>query len=326
MKVLMVTSEWPDEFNPQAAPFVRSQFEKLKENNIEVDLIHLRGSGKIGNYIKKYFLLRRVIKNGNYNILHAQWGQSALPLIFFSLPLVITYRGDDVEGVIGKNGKKGLSSLLLRLIGKFVSLFASHIIVVSEHMINKLGTQKSYSVIPSGINFNKIPNFNKAQAREELKIPKEKTIFLFPNSVTVKRKNFELAKSAFDLLPEKLKERCELRIVHGVEHKEILKYMIASDFLLFTAIHEGSPNVVKESLACNLPIISVDVADVKTRIGGIPGCFVCSSYDPIHFSKTISLALKFNYKGYNSRSSVLDLDENLLIQKLIEIYKSLNIK
>jgi teichuronic acid biosynthesis glycosyltransferase TuaC len=326
MKVLMVTSEWPDKFNPQAAPFVRSQYEKLKNRNVEVDLIHLRGNKKIRNYIKNFFLIKRVIRNNNYDLLHAQWGQSALPLIFFSQPLIITYRGDDIEGIIGKNGRKGIESIILKSLGKFVSLFASHIIVVSEHMIKKLGTNKKYTVIPSGINFHALPAITKDQARIELQIPKDKIIFLFPNNVEVIRKNFKLAKMAFDFLPNEVKAKSEIKVVNGLKHSELLKYMIASDFLLFTSFHEGSPNVVKEAIACNLPVISVDVADVKKRIGEIPGCFVCSSYDPIQFSKTISLALKFNYQNYYSKAFVLELDEDLLIQKLIEIYKSLNIK
>ena len=322
----MVTSEWPDKNNPQAAPFVRSQYKKLLEKNIDVDLVHLRGDRNIIHYFKNYLLIKRIIRNNSYDLLHAQWGQTALVLLFFPQPLIITYRGDDVEGIIGINGKKVIASHILKLIGKFVSIFASHIIVVSEHMIAKLGTKKKYTVIPSGINFNKIPDITKDQAREELQIPKNKIIFLFPNNVNVIRKNYQLVKTAFDLLPNEVKAKSEIKFATGLEHNELLKYMIAADFLLFTSIHEGSPNVVKEAIACNLPVISVDVADVKMRIGKIPGCFICSSYDPIQFSETISLALKFNYENYFSRSSVLELDENLLVQKLIEIYKSLYIK
>jgi teichuronic acid biosynthesis glycosyltransferase TuaC len=44
--------------------------------------------------------------------------------------------------------------------------------------------------------------------------------------------------------------------------------------VLLTSLHEGSPNIVKEALACNIPVVSVDVGDVRERIQGIEGCYL----------------------------------------------------
>jgi glycosyltransferase involved in cell wall biosynthesis len=98
--------------------------------------------------------------------------------------------------------------------------------------------------------------------------------------------------------------------------------MIASDFLIFTSIHEGSPNVIKEALACNLPIISVDVADVKQRIEHIQGCYLVDSYSAQELSNCLKNALDYDYSNYKSIHHVMDLDENILIKKLIQVYKS----
>ena len=56
--------------------------------------------------------------------------------------------------------------------------------------------------------------------------------------------------------------------------------MNACDALLFVSMYEGSPNIVKEALACNLPIVSVAVGDVAERLEGVAGC-TCRSADPV---------------------------------------------
>jgi glycosyltransferase involved in cell wall biosynthesis len=66
----------------------------------------------------------------------------------------------------------------------------------------------------------------------------------------------------------------EIHQLQGVPHDEVPIWLNASDILILTSLHEGSPNVIKEALACNLPIISVDVGDVRERVDGIEGCYL----------------------------------------------------
>jgi len=51
-------------------------------------------------------------------------------------------------------------------------------------------------------------------------------------------------------------------------------WLNASDIVLLTSLYEGSPTIIKEALACNVPIVSVDVGDVSKRIQGIEGCYL----------------------------------------------------
>ena len=71
-------------------------------------------------------------------------------------------------------------------------------------------------------------------------------------------------------------------------------YMNSADCILFTSIQEGSPNVIKEALACNIPIVSTNVGDVKERLETIDGCFVIDDYD----AKNLAEAL---LKNFNKR-------------------------
>ncbi|OYU96738.1 MAG: hypothetical protein CFE21_00170 [Bacteroidetes bacterium B1(2017)] len=324
MRVLMITSEWPSEESPYSAPFVVRQFNKLIENNINVDIVHVRGAGNLFRYIKNWKKVHKILKNGNYNIIHAQWGQSALSAIPSSLPLVVTYRGDDLEGIINNKGKHGLNSYVLQFIGRVVSSISDYNIVVSSHMIPKLwGNKAPVKVIPSGIDFTKIPTLTKSEARKKWNFPLNKKVVIFPNDKSKTRKRFDLVEKCIELLPPEYKEMVELRVVYGFKHHEILEQMIASDFLIFTSIHEGSPNVVKEAIACNLPIISVNVADVSERIGKIEGCHVVEGYNAIDLSNALKLALDHDYSNYSSIEFSKSLDENILVKNLIETYQSL---
>jgi glycosyltransferase involved in cell wall biosynthesis len=64
--------------------------------------------------------------------------------------------------------------------------------------------------------------------------------------------------------------------LRGVSHTDVPIWLNASNVVLITSLHEGSPNIVKEALACNVPVVSVDVGDVKERTRNIQGCYLAS--------------------------------------------------
>ena len=94
----------------------------------------------------------------------------------------------------------------------------------------------------------------------------------------------------------------------------------ACDALLFVSMYEGSPNVVKEALACNLPIVSVEVGDVAERLRGVAGCTACPDSDPDRLTEALEAALRRNTR-IEGRAAVRELDENLLAQRMIQIYR-----
>jgi glycosyltransferase involved in cell wall biosynthesis len=99
--------------------------------------------------------------------------------------------------------------------------------------------------------------------------------------------------------------KCELHVLRNVSYAEVPTWINASDVLLLTSIHEGSPTIVKEALACNLPIVSVDVGDVRERIEGIEGCYIARP-EPHDLAAKLSLVA----------SSAVRIDGRPAVQRL----------
>src|SRR5207248_2664939 len=82
----------------------------------------------------------------------------------------------------------------------------------------------------------------------------------------------------------------------------------ACDALVFTSMQEGSPNAVKEALACDLPVVSVPVGDVAQRIGGVAGCELCPDEKPESIAAALERVLRRGIRAAG-RAAVQDLDE-----------------
>lgn len=318
----MITTEYPTPSTPFAAPFVKRQKEKLETLGVEVKVFHFHGGGNPLNYLKAWLGVRKMCRKSDFNLIHAQWGQSAVPALFSGLPLLITYRGDDLEGVYRKKGGYGIKSHVLKWIGRNVARFADHVIVVSEHMLKLFKPSGPVDVIPSGIDFAKIPIESRTELRTSLGWPTDRRIVIFPNDPAYTRKNFPLVENAIDQLCTKYPDLL-LKVVYNVEHNEILRFIKAADFMFFASFHEGSPNVVKEALACNTAVISVPVADVPYRLSSIPGCFVSKSYSLPDFIEAAEQALQFDYRNFDAAKSAFELDDDVLNKRVFDIYQKL---
>lgn len=318
LKVLYITSEWPTPEHPDRAPFIVQQVEFLKKAGLHVEVFFFRGRKNPLNYLKARRAVKRKLKINDYDIVHAQFAQSALLVIPCSIPLIVTFRGSDVLGIVGKNGKYTFFGKILRLISRLAALLSTEAIVVSKSLIPYLPKRKQYHIIPSGINLELFKPANKQEARDELGLPLNDPIVLFGARPNVPTKRYELAKKAVSLLKQRFPE-VKLIALNNVSRNKVPLIMNASDVLLLCSAHEGSPNTVKEALACNIPVVSTDVGDVKERIKLVKGCIICKDDSPEAISNALYKVL-LKKARINGRDAVINLDEKLLTEKVIEIY------
>jgi teichuronic acid biosynthesis glycosyltransferase TuaC len=105
----------------------------------------------------------------------------------------------------------------------------------------------------------------------------------------------------------------------------LVDYYNASDVMVLPSYHEGSPNVIKEAMACNCPIVATDVGDVKWVLGDTEGCYI-AGFEPDDFAEKLRLALGFaETKGKTSgryRILELGLDSDTIAKKIVVVYES----
>ena len=234
------------------------------------------------------------------------------------LPLVVTFRGSDLQGIVGTDGGITTSGRVLQWLSRLVARRADAVVVVSAHMKAYLPPHIEAAVIPSGLDLNLLRPYPRDEARRQLGLPLDRRLVLFAANPSVPRKRFPLARAAIELLEQRMP--VQLVVAWGVAHKEMPLYMSACDALILTSVHEGSPNVVKEALACNLPVVSVETGDVPERLRDVPGCELCEDDDPATIAAALERVLQ-RQERVNGRRTVQHLDETLLAQQMIDVYQ-----
>jgi glycosyltransferase involved in cell wall biosynthesis len=315
----MVTCEWPTPENPFAVPFLVHQVEFLRRAGVEVEVFYFRGAKNPINYLKAWWRLLRQYKPSQYDLIHAQFGQAALLPWPKRLPLVITFHGVDMLGQLSPEGRMTLQGKLLVWLGRMAARFADAVLIVSNEMRQNLPATMPLHMLPTGVDLDSLPSLTREEARRQLGLPLDERLALFVGSPDDPLKRYGRAQEAVAVLNQKLPTR--LILGWGRPHRDIIALMHACDVLVVTSLQEGSPTIVKEALACNLPVVSVVVGDVVERLEGIEGCEVV----PDHKPETIAAALERTLRRggrIKGREAVKELDEKVLADKLIGIYRS----
>lgn len=303
MRVLIVASYNKNRF----APFIVEQAEALKRHGCEIDYLGLQGKG-IKGYLKNLPVLRRSIRAFRPDVIHAHYGLSGLLAnLQRQIPVVTTYHGSDI------NDKKALrfSKIAMRL--------SAWNIFVSTKTLEIAKPKKKHSLIPCGIDLSDLQLTEKSAARQKMSLSAEKKYVLFAGAFDNKVKNARLAKEAVSFLRDNNVELLELK---GYSRDEVTLLMCAADAFLMTSFTEGSPQVVKEALACGCPIVSVDVGDVKERTQGVEGCYVAKTREPQELAELLRKAMTFERKTKGRERILADgLDNCQVAATLTDIYQ-----
>jgi glycosyltransferase involved in cell wall biosynthesis len=274
----------------------------------KVDYFLIKGKG-IWGYSKNIPKIRKCIKNGKYDIVHAHYSFSGIATSFAgNRNLVVSLMGSDSV----------VNPVLLLFIRILCKYYWKVVIVKSESIKSRIKLEKAI-VLPNGVDIDKFKPMNKIDARKYLNLPKGRLI-LFASDPARPEKNFKLAQEAFTLLDVQNKI---LLPVYNVPHEEMPYYMNAADVLLLTSKWEGSVNVIKEAMACNTPAVSTDVGDVRINTKNLSGYYL-TSMDPIDVSQNLAFALNHQVSIHGvERIKELELDAVSVSKKLIKIYESL---
>jgi glycosyltransferase involved in cell wall biosynthesis len=315
--VLVVTNLWPTEADPSYGSFVRAQMESLRPLGVEFDVLFANGRESKWNYLRGVRQVRRQLRAKRYDLIHAHFGLSGwVARLQFRVPVVVSFMGDDVLGRPARSGRITFAGHFLRISGFILARLATSVIVKSRQMACKLRMPSAH-VIPNGVDLSLFRPMEQAQARKVLGLDRGKKFVLFPYNPKEARKRFDLIQAAVALAREKV-PALELLVARGLPQDQIPLYMNAADVLVMASIFEGSPNAVKEAMATNLPVITVDVGDAAELIGPTPGCYLVRPDSGAMAEKIIEVCRRGGRT--NGRDWIHKLSMEAVAEQIVKVY------
>jgi glycosyltransferase involved in cell wall biosynthesis len=320
MKVLHIVSGLPSEDRPYFQPFIKSQLDSLSKQGIEIELLDIKGNESLLNYLKAIKRIKDIISKKRIDLIHAHYGLCAIPIILskVKIPTLLSLMGSDLLGSADKEGNLTFRGKIDRYISKYALKRVDYIIVKSQEMKNHIRKNDNVIVIPNGINFNTFKPENQEIVRKRMKIHRDDFVALFLGSPEEHRKNYLLANQAIKVYHEQYKHQIKLINPFGIKQEKVVDFMNSSDVLIMTSFWEGSPNVIKEAMACNLPIISVDVGDVKEIISNTFNCYLVE-YSAGEIAKHLNYIFE-NRQRSNGRTRIEHLRDDIVASRIIDLY------
>ena len=321
MRVLEV-SRYKKNFVDHQLPFVTEQGEAIRALGNEVEYFLVRG-----NYLKAVGALKKKIREFKPDIVHAHFGLSAITAELQNLvPVVTTFHN-------GETHSKGVNFLT-----SLFSLRAKHVIYVTQHIRDMVYFKnRNYSIIPCGVSLEDCFLMDKLEARKQLNWDTKKRYILFGGAFSNERKNFKLLSEAVKQL-EIGDRTLEIEVVEmrGLSRKDCVLLMNACDVFALPTKNEGSPQALKEAMACNCPIVATDVADIKHLLGELPGHYILPNkkddaawwvgdeHSAEELAELLKKALAFEGRT-KGRERIVELGytNELVAKQIIDIYKEI---
>ena len=306
MKVLFVASG--NKSVGRVSAFVQSQYDSLKEEGLDMVMFPVVGHGWKG-YAKNLRSLRKLIKREKPDVIHAHYSSCGYLASLASLGL----KTKVVVSILGSFPKKNFK---LKLVRFCIDHVWDATIVKSERTRSQL--DRDLPVIPNGVNLDRFTIIDQDKAREMVGFEKDKKYVIFVSNPARPEKQFDLAQAAVEHLKD---NTVQLVPVYNKTHDEVVKYMCAADVLIMTSSSEGSPNVIKEAMACNCPIVVTDVGDVKWVMDGVDGTYVSGTYHPEGISDLLANGLQFAARTHGREKILqLGLTSTLVAKRIIRVY------
>jgi glycosyltransferase involved in cell wall biosynthesis len=272
MRVLIVTIPLPTASQPNSMAPLLAQIRSLQAIGVGVDVLEIRGLPKV-KYLLAWSALQRYARQ--VDLVHCHYGYCGwLGRAQLQKPVVVSFMGDDLLGTPDVNGNKTLASRGVVQLDRWFARTVDAVIVKSAEMARVVHPVEAH-VVPNGVDLGVFRPIERRLARARLGWPQERRYVLFPASTTNPHKCYPLAQAAVARASAKINQPVQLVPLERVPADTVPLYMNACEAMVMTSFAEGSPNVVKEAMACNTPIVSVAVGDVPELFAGVSGYALC---------------------------------------------------
>lgn len=318
MRILFVI---PGSTQANAFSFSKEQVSHTQAAGVDTEIFFLESRLNLFTLFREYRRYRKMHRHFQPDIVHAHYGtvNGYFATLGHRKPFVVTFHGSDLNPADGHPLREKLGKFLSRKTARK----ANHIVCVSQQLKERLGIwQSKADIIPMGADDAFFTPLDRAACRTRLGLDAEVPYILFNGSnPTIKRT--ELAQAALSELKKTLPQAELVVLSGGVSKENIRLYLNACDALLVCSLSEGSPVIVKEAMACNLPVVSTDVGDIATVTQGChPGGIVPAT--PQALAQGLLPVVSQNLRS-NGREVLLQkgLTIRLSVEKLLSIYRTL---
>ena len=321
MRILYVVPKGPSSLS---MIFAHKEITRIREAGLDTKSFIFASSLNLSEIWLQTVWLKKVTRIYQPNVIHAHFGTltgfvSAIVSKITGVPLIITFRGSDLN----PSPSDGmLRSIFQKILSHLAAFRAKINICVSSQLKNRLWWCRwKTKVIPTGIDLTFFKPVQKYEARKILGWRKDERIVCFNAGLSPEVKRLDIAEEAVKALKEKI-DAVRFIVLYGdVSHDKMPIYLSGADCLLLTSDYEGSPDIIKEAMACNLPVVSVDVGDVKERLEGvIPSRIV--ERDPDAIASAAAEIITFEQRS-NGRERVAEISATTVSDKILKIYESL---
>ncbi len=279
--------------------FFRQQVTGLRERGHDLDVLSVPGDSVVDGrqtdrrpasaYVRFYVNAVATARD-DYDLVHASYGLTAPPAVVQPFhPVILSLWGSDLLGGLGP-------------ITRQWARFADEVVVMSEEMADELS--RDTHLIPHGVDLSKFRPQSQTEARTELGWDPGARHVLFPYGPSRDVKDYPRAERIVDEVRSRIDGPVRLQTVTGATHDQMPLYMNAADAMLLTSKSEGCPNSVKEALACNLPVVAVDVGDVARLLDGVSPSVVDSDDDVLADALATTLNAPERSNGREAVSSI----------------------
>ena len=319
-EVLIVTKMWPTAKASFRNGFLQRQVEDLRRLGVACDVLVVpEKSHGLRGCAATALMVRRAVAERGYRVVHAHYGLTGVACLFHGCRLVATFHGSDVYGAVGFGGRRTLKGHLEPLLSRLVAWRADAVVVVSARMADTI-RWASPAVVPVGIDPAMFRPCSQLDARKRLGLDLHKRYVLFAANPRNAVKRHWLARRAVSLASEHRPD-VELVVACGQPLHHMPLWMNAADTLIITSIYEGGPLVHREAMACNLPVVSVDVGDVARDLAPVTPSYVVDA-SPTALAEAIGRVLRVRSRS-NGRQHLHRLTSERSAEAVKGIYTSL---
>jgi len=315
----MITGRLRRMDQPGSMPAVVRQIESIRALGAEVEVLEIQGLRQF-KYLQAILKLPRLLDAAD--LVHAHYGYCGwVAHSQRQKPVVLTFMGSDLLGEAGRNGRATLFSRVAIQINRCLARGTDAVIVQSAEMARIVAPAPAY-IVPNGVDLQLFRPLDPREARALLGWAAGTRYILFPGWPENVVKGFPLAREVVQTAARTIAAPLQLVPLRNIKPHLVPLYMNASHALLLTSLSEGSPNVVKEAMACNLPVVSVPVGDVAALLADAEVSAVCRR-DPGVLAAALVQVLSTERRS-NGRAALrrLGLDLESVARQIMGIYEN----